>query len=113
MEKPVEVPQADLDNEDMMETRVGRVRQRGSRRAAKGQGDVRDAQGRGGRVAREMLQWYRDGGGPSLVAYAQLGDGRRRHIVDCPKVAVPLDSGHYEGSGVVRNEDGRWSRGDK
>jgi hypothetical protein len=113
MEKPVEVTQAELDNEDIVDTRVGRVRQRGSRRAAKGQVDVRDAQVRGCRVAREILTWDNDCVGPSLVAYAQLGDGRRLHIVDCTKVEVPLDSGHYEGSGVVRNDDGSLSRGDK
>jgi hypothetical protein len=51
--------------------------------------------------------------GPSLVAYAQLGDGRRLHIVDCTKVEVPLDSGHYECSGVVKNDDGSLARGYK
>ena len=113
MEKQVEVTQADLDKEDVVDTRVGRVRQRGSRRAAKGQVDARDAQARGGRVAREMLKWDSDCVGPSLLAYAQLGEGRRLHIVDCTKVEVPLDSGHYACSGVVKNDDGSLSRGDK
>lgn len=113
MEKQVEVTQTDLAKEDVVDTRVGRVRQRGSRRAAKGQVDARDAQARGSRVAREMLKWYSDCVGPSLVAYAQLGEGRRLHIVDCTKVEVPLDSGHYECSGVVKNDDGSLSRGYK
>ncbi|SRR6266568_2413902 len=113
MEKPVEVTKADLDNEDAVDTRVGRVRHRGSRRAVKGQVDARDAQVRGRRVAQAILTWYNDCVGPSLVAYAQLGDGRRLHIVDCTKVEVPLDSGHYECSGVVKNDDGSLARGYK
>src|SRR5712692_479447 len=36
-----------------------------------------------------------------------------RSIVDCTKVEVPLDSGHYECSGVVKNDDGSVSRGSK
>jgi hypothetical protein len=51
--------------------------------------------------------------GPSLLAYAQLGSGRRLHIVDCTKVEAPLESGHYECSGKVKNDDGSWSRGYK
>jgi len=35
------------------------------------------------------------------------------HIVDCTKVDVPLHSGHYECSGVVKNDDGSLSRGYK
>jgi hypothetical protein len=89
MEKPVEVTKADLDNEDPGDTRVGRVRQRGARRAAKGQVEARDAQVRGRRVAPAMLTWYNDCVGPSLVAYAQLGDGRRLHIVDCAQSKCP------------------------
>ena len=113
LEKQVAVTTAELDNEDVVDTRVGGVRQRGSRRAAKGQVEARDAQVRGYRVAQKLLQWYSDCVGPSLVAYAQLGEGRRLHIVDCTKVAVPLDRGHYAGSGVVKNDDGSLSRGYK
>jgi hypothetical protein len=113
MERQVEVTKADLDNADVVDTRVGRVRQRGSRRTAKGQVDARDAQGRGCRVAQALLTWYSDCVGPSLLAYAQLGDGRRLHIVDCTTVEVPLDSGHYACSGVVKNDDGSLSRGSK
>jgi hypothetical protein len=112
METRAQVSPAELVRE-VVDTRVGRVRQRGSRRAAKGPVDVRDAQARGRRVAEQLLQWYANGVGPSLVAYAQLGDGRRLHIVDCTKVEVPLDSGHYECSGRVKNDDGSVSRGYK
>ncbi len=42
-----------------------------------------------------------------------MGAGRRLHIVDCTKVEVPLESGHYECSGKVKNDDGSWSRGYK
>ena len=113
MAKQVEVTKAGLANEDVVDRRVGRVRPRDSRRAAKGCIDARDAQVRGCRVAQEMRTWYSDGGGPSLLASAQLGHGRRLHIVDCTKVEVPLDSGHYECSGVVQNADGSLSRGYK
>jgi hypothetical protein len=112
MEKQVQVSKAELVGE-VVDTRVGRVRQRGSRRAAKGQVDARAAQVCGRRVAEQLLAWYTDRVGPSLVAYAQLGAGRRLHIVDCTKVEVPLDSGHYECSGVVKNDDGSLSRGYK
>jgi hypothetical protein len=113
MERRVPVSQAALEAEDVVDTRVGRIRQRGSRRSAKGQVDVRDAQVRGRRVAEQLLTWYTACVGKSLLAYAKLGDGRRLHLVDCTKVEVPLDSGHYECSGVVKNEDGSLARGYK
>jgi hypothetical protein len=113
MERHVDVSPEELAYEEAVDTRVGRVRQRGSRRAAQGKVDARDAQVRGRRVAQQLLAWYTDSVGPSLLAYAQLGKGRRLHIVDCTKVEVPLDSGHYECSGVVKNENGSLSRGYK
>ncbi len=113
MERRVPVSQAALEAEDVVDTRAGRIRQRGSRRSAKGQVDVRDAQVRGRRVAEQLLTWYTACVGKSLLAYAKLGDGRRLHIVDCTKVEVPLDSGHYDCSGVVKNEDGSLARGYK
>lgn len=67
MEPRVQVSPAALACE-VVDTRVGRVRQRGSRRAAKGQGDAHDAQARGRRVAEPLLEWDTDGLGPSLVA---------------------------------------------
>src|SRR5713226_5444376 len=82
MERHVEVSPDALAYEEVGDTRVGRVRQRGSRRAAKGKVDERDAQVRGRRVAQQLLEWYTNGVGPSLLAYAQLGHGRRLHIED-------------------------------
>jgi Transposase DDE domain len=98
---------------EVVDTRVGRVRERGSRRAVKGPVDGREAQGRGRGVGEQITEWYTQCVGASLLAYAQVGAGRRLHIVDCTKVEVPLDSGHYECSGVVKNEDGSLARGYK
>ena len=42
-----------------------------------------------------------------------LGTGRRIHIVDTTHVEVPLETGTYECSGVVKNDDGSRSRGYK
>ena len=113
MENDVQVTPADLAREEVVDTRRGRVRQRPSRRTAKGQVDLREAQVRGRRVAQDLLQWYNTSVGPSLLAYGRLGKGRRLHIVDCTKVEVPLNSGQYEWSGVVRNDDDSLSRGYK
>lgn len=93
MEAKIEVDEADLACEEV-ETPVGRLGKRGSRRNVKGEVDTREAQVRGRGVAEQLLTWYRDDVGPSLLAYAQLGSGRRLHIVDCTKVEVPLESGH-------------------
>ena len=67
METRVQVSPVELARE-VVDTRVGRVRQRGSRRAAKGEVDARDAQARGRRVAEQLLGWYTHRVGPSLVA---------------------------------------------
>lgn len=112
MEMQIEVDETALAHE-AIETPVGRLGKRGSRREAKGEVDAREAQVRGRGVAEQLLTWYRDDVGPSLLAYAQLGSGRRLHIVDCTKVDVALESGHYECSGKVKNDDGSWSRGYK
>jgi hypothetical protein len=42
-----------------------------------------------------------------------LGRGRRLHILDTTHVEVPLETGTYEGSGVVKNDDGTYARGYK
>jgi Transposase DDE domain len=42
-----------------------------------------------------------------------LGRGRRIHSLDTTPVEVPLETGTYEGSGVVKNEEGTRSRGYK
>jgi hypothetical protein len=46
-----------------------------------------------------------------MVQYARLGKGRRRHILDTTPLAVPLETGTYECSGVGKNEDGTYARG--
>jgi hypothetical protein len=90
-----------------------KVRKRASRRAVKGEIDVAEAEARAQRVAAKLMAWYNDKVGPSLLAYARVGKGRRIHIVDTTHVEVPLETGTYECSGVVKNDDGSRSRGYK
>jgi hypothetical protein len=90
-----------------------KVRKRASRRAAKGTVDVIEAEARAQRASAKLIAWYNDEVGPSLLAYARLGTGRRIHIVDTTRVEVPLEAGTYECSGVVKNDDGSRSRGYK
>src|SRR5712691_6248722 len=90
-----------------------KVRQRASRRAVKGAVDEVEAAARAQRVAAKLMEWYNDTVGPSLLAYARVGSGRRIHIVDTTHVEVPLETGTYECSGVVKNDDGSRSRGYK
>jgi hypothetical protein len=89
------------------------VRQRASRRAVKGACDVAEAAARAQRVAAKLMDWYTATVGPSLLDYARVGTGRRIHIVDTTHVEVPLETGTYECSGVVKNDDGTRSRGYK
>jgi hypothetical protein len=90
-----------------------KVRQRASRRAVKGDLDVAEAEARAQRVAAKLVEWDNDTVGPSLLAYAGAGPGRRIHMVDTTHVEVPLETGTYECSGVVKNDDGSRSRGYK
>jgi hypothetical protein len=90
-----------------------KTRQRPSRRAVKGNVDRVEADARGQRVAAQLLHWYNEAVAPSMVAYAALGAGRRLHILDTTGVQVPLETGTYECSGVVKNDDGSRSRGYK
>src|SRR4030095_13105064 len=89
------------------------VRTRASRRAVKGEGDVAEAEARAQRVATKLMDWYNGNVGPSLLDHARVGPGRRIHIVDTTHVEVPLETGTYECSGVVKNDDGSRSRGYK
>lgn len=89
------------------------VRERRSRRAAKQGVSEREAELRGRAVADQLLNWYNAEVGPSLLSYAELGAGRRVHILDATKIEVDLETGTYECSGVVKNEDGTASRGYK
>jgi hypothetical protein len=90
-----------------------KIRQRASRRAVKGAFDEVEAEARAQRVAAKLLEWYNNTVGPSLLAYAQVGPGRRIHIVDTTQVEVCLETGTYELSGVVKQDDGSRSRGYK
>jgi hypothetical protein len=90
-----------------------KVRQRVSRRAVKGAVDAAEAEARAQRVAAQLIDWYHAHVGPSLWRYARVGTGRRIHIADTTHVEVPLETGTYECSGVVNNDDGPRSRGYK
>ena len=90
-----------------------KVRKRASRRAVKASFDATAAEARAQRVAAKLVDWYNDHVGPSLLEYARVGTGRRIHIVDTTHVEVPLETGTYECSGVVKNDDGSRSRGYK
>ena len=106
-------PQAPLRMPPSEPSVAVKVRPRASRRAVKGAVDVAQAEARAQRVAAKLIEWYNDTVGPSLLAYARLGPGRRLHIVDTTQVEVPLETGTYGCSGVVTNDDGSRSRGYK
>jgi hypothetical protein len=88
-----------------------KVRERASRRAVKQAVDTAEAEARAHRVAEQLMDWYNQHVGRSRVQYARLGKGRRRHILDTTPLAVPLETGTYECSGVGKNEDGTYARG--
>jgi len=89
------------------------VRQRASRRAGQGAVDEVEAEARAQRVSMKLVDWYNAHVGPSLLQYARVGRGRRIHMVDTTHVEVPLETGTSECRGVVKNDDGTRSRGDK
>jgi hypothetical protein len=88
-------------------------RERASRRAVKQAVDEADAAARAQQVAAQLVDWYNQHVGVSMVPYARLGRGRRLHILDTTHVEVALETGTYECSGVVKNDDGTYSRGYK
>jgi hypothetical protein len=90
-----------------------KVRKRASRRAVKGAVEAAESADRAQRVATKLVDWYNASVGPALLQYARVGTGRRLHIVDPTHVEVPLETGTSECSGVVKNDDGTRSRGDK
>src|SRR5262252_1088465 len=90
-----------------------KVRKRASRRAVKQAVDAADAEARAQLVAAQLVDWYNQHVGVSMVQYARLGRGRRLHILDTTHVEVALETGTYECSGVVKNEDGTLARGYK
>jgi Transposase DDE domain len=90
-----------------------KVRERASRRAVKHAVDGAEADARAQQVAAQLVGWYNQHVGMSMLQYARLGRGRRIHILDTTHVEVALETGTYECSGVVKNEDGTLSRGYK
>ena len=92
---------------------VVKVRKRASRRAVKQAVDTAEADLRALQVANQLVEWYNQHVGGSMLKYARLGRGRRMHILDTTRVEVPLETGTYECSGVVKNEDGTYARGYK
>src|SRR5215470_4445440 len=90
-----------------------KVRERASRRAAKHPVDAAEAEARAYQVAAQLVGWYNQQVGVSMLQYARLGRGRRIHILDTTHVEVALETGTYECSGVVKNEDGTLARGYK
>ncbi len=106
LHEPLHVPSCEPNS-------LVKVRKRASRRAVKGAIDEGEAEARAQRVAAKLRHWYNDHVGPSLLQYARVGQGRRIHIVDTTQVEVSLETGTYECSGVVKNDDGSKSRGYK
>src|SRR5712692_3875042 len=90
-----------------------KVRERASRRAVKQAIDEAEAEARAYQVAEPLVGWYNQHVGVSMLQYARLGRGRRLHILDTTHVEVALETGTYECSGVVKNDDGTYARGYK
>jgi hypothetical protein len=90
-----------------------KVRERASRRAVKQVVDAAEAEARAHQVAAQLVGWYNQHVGVSMLKYGRLGRGRRMHILETPPVEVALETGTYECSGVVKNDDGTRSRGYK
>jgi hypothetical protein len=88
-----------------------KVRERASRRAVKQAVAVAVAEAQAQQVAEQLVGWYNEHVGVAMLKYARLGKGRRLHILDTTHVEVALETGTYECSGVVKNEDGTLSRG--
>jgi Transposase DDE domain len=89
-----------------------KVRERLSRRAVKQAVDEGADVARACAVGAQLMAWYNHVG-LSMLEYARLGSGRRIHILDTTPIEVALETATYECSGVVRNEDGTYSRGYK
>src|SRR6266487_2205665 len=91
--------QADLSQPVLLpppEVRVAvKVRQRASRRAVKHAVDEADAEARALQVAAQLVGWYNQHVGGSMLQYARLGRGRRIHILDTTHIEVSLEAGTY------------------
>jgi hypothetical protein len=85
-----------------------KVRARASRRAVKKAVDDQQAQARGRAVGQQLVAWYNQCVAPSMLAYADGGPGRRIHLLDSTKIEVALETGTYECSGLLKNDDGSY-----
>jgi hypothetical protein len=65
-----------------------KVRKRASRRAVKQAVAEADAQARALKVAEQLVAWYNQHVGVSMLKYSRLGKGRRIHILDTTHVEV-------------------------
>jgi hypothetical protein len=113
MEQQVEwAPQAEGSVSRSLTASEVKVRERASRRAVKQAVDEVEVEARACKVAAQLVAWYNQVG-LQMLEYARLGSGRRIHILDTTSIEVALETATYECSGVVRNEDGTYSRGYK
>jgi hypothetical protein len=112
LEQQVDLSQQEL-RPPQAPSAVVKVRQRASRRAVKQAVDEAAAACRALQVAEQLIAWYNQHVGVSMLEYAHLGRGRRIHILDTTHVEVPLATGTYECSGVVKHDDGTYARGYK
>jgi hypothetical protein len=69
IERQVKVSQAERMGE-VVDTRIGHMRKRGSRRVAKGQVEAGEAQVRGRCVAEHLLKWHSPPGADYLAVYS-------------------------------------------
>lgn len=90
-----------------------KIRKRASRREARIDLDKAQQHARAKGVGRQLTAWYNHSVGESMLEYGQMGQGRRIHILDTTRIEVALETENYECSGVVKNEDGSYSRGYK
>ena len=65
-----------------------KVRERASRRAVKQTINAAEAEARAYQVAAQLVGWYNQHVGVSMLQYARLGRGRRLHILDTTHVEV-------------------------
>jgi hypothetical protein len=70
-----------------------KVRERASRRTVKQVIDEAEAEARAYQVAEQLMGWYNQHVGVSMLQYARLGRGRRIHILDTTPVEVALETG--------------------
>ena len=63
-----------------------KVRQRASRRQVKKPIDPVQAETRARKVAEQLIGWYNQSAAREMLQYAQLGTGRRIHIIDTTRI---------------------------